>query len=1195
LSAAAAAAAAASMQDHDSRAFRWQIGKACSDGISTLGVGASWKTVLGNKVFHPKTGVYAWEIVLNSLELRQNTFGVVLGVVPKEYKNTQSANQPLGWKAVPGWSLVTGTGERLHQSGGLPYSRNGGFTRGDTVGVKLDTDNGMLEFFRNSKSLGVAFKGIIVPVRPGLSCIQSQRTSLISPSGGLGGINNRSERKSSSVGAASGSGGGDEGGGSDGSDHGMLMGSGIPLAFRWQKGVEKVGSTNWRTVVGDVVLAPETGVHTWEIVLERLRLDNNTFGIVVGLVPADFKADPAVNQPIGWKNIPGWSLVVGTGLLLHQTASQRYKAALAQEGSDLELDGPVFVENDVVGVCYDSNNHTLSFSRNGRDLGIAFSDVRSPVRPGVSAIGEQSFRLASHSGAKKMKIDQDNEEPLSRAQWSPSGDGDRSSPLVVPKAAGPAAAKASAAPAASSAAVLSSSSDGHVFHQRIRSKGTSWKTILASASIPPLLPGGGVFEWEVELKSINVNKNTFAVVVGVVTSDFEPRPKVNQPVGWKSARGWALVAGSGEKLHHSRGAEYTRPFLSGERIGVRFDTKKGSLEFSRDGVSLGVAFDKIRNPVYPAVSCIQSQDIRISPIAFRLPNAPKDTTKVGGWGSFTWDRVQRGSSIMEVHGGGISTYGSAWQTVVGDRVFLENTGIYSWGIALVQLELTKNTFGAVVGVVPADFKFCDANQPIGWASLPGKAIIASGKLLRGGKCCDYGNNTPFRAGDVIGVRLDTHAKTLEFFRNKAPLGVAFSGLKLPLRAAASIVHKQHITLLSPLPLPSRSTSSSSASSSSSVPTPTKVVSSLAASQSKSSNNKKQINVPSSPSSFNSGSMNHESLPARRVRKRGEDQHSNGGNVRIDVKDQRGGGRGGGGGADDSAGKEAKGASQQQQQQHDDSDEPEEMRKVRELLAGLGLMEYYDRFKIEHVTYETLKALDLNDLKEIVPKLGHRAQIRNRVKWIEATEKKQNGSGIPDSGDGDGSAGNRKGMGLEIYRRWLTTVVSGAYMSRSQVDQLVQIQKEYGLTDEEVESVMADAGTNREEIAKKLKKSEELSLAPAAGGSGGGLERKQSGGNIGSVAMEEEREEGHSDLEDEEPPDAYLCPITTDIMTDPVVAEDGKTYERSAITSWFKKSEVSPITGQRVSNRALLIPNQNLKKLILQWKEMKARAGKDRRS
>ena len=35
------------------------------------------------------------------------------------------------------------------------------------------------------------------------------------------------------------------------------------------------------------------------------------------------------------------------------------------------------------------------------------------------------------------------------------------------------------------------------------------------------------------------------------------------------------------------------------------------------------------------------------------------------------------------------------------------------------------------------------------------------------------------------------------------------------------------------------------------------------------------------------------------------------------------------------------------------------------------------------------------------------------------------------------------------------------------------------------------------------------------------------------------------------PDEYLCPITTEIMTDPVTTLDGFTYERAAIAEWLR--------------------------------------------
>ena len=67
------------------------------------------------------------------------------------------------------------------------------------------------------------------------------------------------------------------------------------------------------------------------------------------------------------------------------------------------------------------------------------------------------------------------------------------------------------------------------------------------------------------------------------------------------------------------------------------------------------------------------------------------------------------------------------------------------------------------------------------------------------------------------------------------------------------------------------------------------------------------------------------------------------------------------------------------------------------------------------------------------------------------------------------------------------------------------------------------------------------------------------------------------------PNAFKCPITRIIMTDPVIATDGYSYERSAIRNWFRSKEivVSPVTGRRIVN-LLLIPNHNLRDIISEY-------------
>ena len=69
----------------------------------------------------------------------------------------------------------------------------------------------------------------------------------------------------------------------------------------------------------------------------------------------------------------------------------------------------------------------------------------------------------------------------------------------------------------------------------------------------------------------------------------------------------------------------------------------------------------------------------------------------------------------------------------------------------------------------------------------------------------------------------------------------------------------------------------------------------------------------------------------------------------------------------------------------------------------------------------------------------------------------------------------------------------------------------------------------------------------------------------------------------EPPDEYVCPISQELMEDPVLASDGHAYERRAIECWFKKRLTSPKTGEPLETPALF-PNHPLRRLIMDWRE-----------
>ena len=61
--------------------------------------------------------------------------------------------------------------------------------------------------------------------------------------------------------------------------------------------------------------------------------------------------------------------------------------------------------------------------------------------------------------------------------------------------------------------------------------------------------------------------------------------------------------------------------------------------------------------------------------------------------------------------------------------------------------------------------------------------------------------------------------------------------------------------------------------------------------------------------------------------------------------------------------------------------------------------------------------------------------------------------------------------------------------------------------------------------------------------------------------------------------ALTCPITLDIFVDPVLASDGYTYERVAITDWIDQYyQTSPMTRQFIE----LKPNRIVKQLVDQY-------------
>ena len=95
----------------------------------------------------------------------------------------------------------------------------------------------------------------------------------------------------------------------------------------------------------------------------------------------------------------------------------------------------------------------------------------------------------------------------------------------------------------------------------------------------------------------------------------------------------------------------------------------------------------------------------------------------------------------------------------------------------------------------------------------------------------------------------------------------------------------------------------------------------------------------------------------------------------------------------------------------------------------------------------------------------------------------------------------------------------------------------------------------------------LEQATADGGEGG------SGGAVSPSEVSEAAEV----------PDDYICPITAEIMTDPVSTADGFTYEREAITEWLRTKDTSPKTGVKLESK-VLISNHLVRSLLRAFNE-----------
>mmetsp|Transcript_22314 Transcript_22314/g.26847 ORF Transcript_22314/g.26847 Transcript_22314/m.26847 type:complete len:530 (+) Transcript_22314:256-1845(+) len=98
------------------------------------------------------------------------------------------------------------------------------------------------------------------------------------------------------------------------------------------------------------------------------------------------------------------------------------------------------------------------------------------------------------------------------------------------------------------------------------------------------------------------------------------------------------------------------------------------------------------------------------------------------------------------------------------------------------------------------------------------------------------------------------------------------------------------------------------------------------------------------------------------------------------------------------------------------------------------------------------------------------------------------------------------------------------------------------------------------------------------------------GSTRQLSMDSERpipapgtsEEGAADVEGTKPPAVFCCPISFELMHDPVVVATGHTYDREFIQKWLETGHrTCPVTGVRLRHNELM-PNFALRNAIRDW-------------
>ena len=88
-----------------------------------------------------------------------------------------------------------------------------------------------------------------------------------------------------------------------------------------------------------------------------------------------------------------------------------------------------------------------------------------------------------------------------------------------------------------------------------------------------------------------------------------------------------------------------------------------------------------------------------------------------------------------------------------------------------------------------------------------------------------------------------------------------------------------------------------------------------------------------------------------------------------------------------------------------------------------------------------------------------------------------------------------------------------------------------------------------------------------------------------MTVEFTRNDSQSESSSVAPPDHYVCPLTQEIMTHPVMTKYGHNFEKTALTQWLNRgNDTCPLTRQPLHLQDI-ISNRSLEQQIVGWRKL----------